>query len=312
MAKGYVEINGRIVQGHPMVYAVPTDFNTKKPKVKTDGTLATAESFFAVATPKGREQHWNQTEWGSRIWNEGQISWPQGEWQMKDFAWKVVDGDSTELNKNMKRPCDHEGFPGHWIISLKAFVGNPTQCFANGKYGQGDILRDPGAIKTGDYCRALFTLKTNGQAPPKTPGLYLTCFGFDMTRAGEEIISGPDAGAMFGQTAPVIPPNAKLDPAVGAPPPATGGYVTPGPPVVQQPQYPPPAPAVMPPAPAIVPPAAPNMGFVQGPPAPPPAPVIYRLHSDGKSYTEDQLKGWGWTPDQINSLPISTGVDVPF
>jgi hypothetical protein len=134
--------------------------------------------------------------------------------------------------------------------------------------------------------------------------MYLNPFGFDMTRAGEEIISGPDAGAMFGQSAPVIPPNAKLDPAVGnVPPPAASA-------------------AIVPPTAAVVvpPPSAPNMGFVAGPPAPPSAgppappaaPVVHRKASNGQQYTEEHLKGFGWTPEQINALPIGTGNDIPF
>jgi hypothetical protein len=300
MANTYIEINGRLVQGHPMIYNSEVDNRTGKPRTKADNiTPADPTMFIAVAVPKTGEQHWNQTVWGRVLHDEATKGWPRGEWQMKDFAWKVTDGDSTELNTKMRRPCDNEGFPGHWIVYGRTSL--PVQCFANGKYGQGDLLRDPKMIKTGDYCRVLIYIKPNGST--QSPGMYLNPFGFDMTRAGEEIISGPDAGAMFGQSAPVIPPNAKLDPAVGNVPPPT---TTPPPPAAS---------AVVAP-----PPSAPNMGFVQGPPAPPSAgppappaaPVVHRVASNGQQYTEEQLKGFGWTPEQINALPIGTGNDIPF
>ena len=311
MANVYIEVNGRLVQGHPMVYNTEVDNKTGRPKTKADNiTPADPTAFMAIAVPKGPEQHWNQTAWGAVLFREGQTGWPRGEWQMKDFAWKITNGDSTELNTKMRRPCDNEGFPGHWVIYARTSL--PIQCFANGKYGQGDLLRDPKMIKTGDYCRVLIYIKPNGSA--QSPGMYLNPFGFDMTRAGEEIISGPDAGAMFGQSPPVIPPNAKLDPAVGAP--LTNPAITPPPPGVS----PQPLAVVPPPAASIVPPpTAPNMGFVAGPPAPPvtgppppppAAPVIYRKATDGRSYTEAQLQGFGWTPEQIAALPTSTGDDA--
>ena len=62
--------------------------------------------------------HWSQTEWGAKIWAHGHAQHPNGAAQRKDFAWKVQDGDSTEVNKKGRRWCDIPGYPGHWVLSF--------------------------------------------------------------------------------------------------------------------------------------------------------------------------------------------------
>src|SRR4051812_30072480 len=72
---------------------------------------------FGVAFPKTPgAQHWASEAWLSAVWALGHAAFPQGHAQRKDFSWKITDGDSTEANTKMKRPCDQEGYPGHWII----------------------------------------------------------------------------------------------------------------------------------------------------------------------------------------------------
>lgn len=272
-----IMVTGRLVSGHPMVYNVPTDLKTGRPRTKADNiTPVDPVAFIAVAVPKGQEQDWKQTEWGAKINNEAITSWSRGEYNMKDFAWKIVDGDSTELNKNMTRPCDKEGYKGHWVLNCQTSLA--VKCYHTGKYGPADQIQNPKEIKTGDYCRVLVRIVGNGQAPPNTPGLYFNPFGFELVRAGAEIVSGPDAGALFGSSAPaVLPPGAQVDPAVAGP---------------------------------VVPPAAPNMGFLN---PPPPEPVREPLYAyQGATYTRSQLLGFGWNQAQIESLPKSMGEEVPF
>jgi len=286
-----IMVTGRLVAGHPMVHTVPTDLKTGKPRTKADNiTPVDPVAFIAVAVPKGQEQHWNQTEWGGKIWQEAVTSWSRGEYNMKDFAWKIVDGDSQELNKNMTRPCDKEGYKAHWILNCQTSLA--IKCYHTGKYGPMDQIQNPKEIKTGDYCRVLIRIVGNGQQPPNTPGLYFNPFGFELVRAGAEIVSGPDAGAMFGGSGPaVLPPGALVDTAVAGPPPQA---VTP-PAAIQPPQ-------------AVTPPQAPNMGFLN-----PPEPVREPLYAyQGKTYTKTQLLGFKWTEAQIATLPLSTGEAVPF
>jgi len=290
-----IMVTGRLVSGHPMIYNVPTDLKTGRPRTKADNiTPVDPVAFIAVAVPKGAETDWKQTEWGAKIYQEAVSGWSRGEYQMKDFAWKIVDGDSQELNKNMTKPCDKEGYKGHWVLNCQTSLG--IKCYHTGKYGPADQIQNAKEIKTGDYCRVLVRIACNGQQPPNTPGLYFNPFGFELVRAGAEIVSGPDAGAMFGGAAPAtVPPGAQLDPAVGAPQP---------PPPVDA--VPPPS-AVPPPVDAIPPPSAPNMGFLN-PPAPPREP-LYSVA--GKAFTKGQLIAAGWNEAQIAALPPSTG-EIPF
>src|SRR5437764_11094603 len=71
---------------------------------------------FGVAFPKTPgATHWANEPWLQGVWNLGHAAFPQGQATRRDFSWKIIDGDSTEANKAMKRPCDQEGYPGHWV-----------------------------------------------------------------------------------------------------------------------------------------------------------------------------------------------------
>lgn len=201
---------GRLVQGHPMVRKVVRDRKTGSPKLSKSGEPM-QEIFFAIAIPKNGETHWNQTEWGQKIDAQAKADWPNGAWQRPDFAWKIVDGDSSVPNKANKIPNQREGFPGHWVVSTKTLFEG-VRCFHAGRYEPWQVIQDKKEIKCGDYVRAVLSIKGNGP-DSESPGIYINPELFELTRAGVEIISddGPDAAAAFGGIAPQLPAGAQID-----------------------------------------------------------------------------------------------------
>lgn len=204
---------GRLVAGHPMDKRNKQDDKTEEIKCFADGRPM-QESFVGLAFPKQGESHWKETEWGAQIYKEAVTGWPRGEYETRDFSWKITDGDSTVPNKKMIAPCTREGYPGHWVIFATTFMD--IKCYHVNKYEPQLQIRDPSQIKRGDYCRLLINVKPNGSS--KNAGMYINPELFELTRAGVEILTGASAVTAFGGTEPVIPDNALLDPAQPAPP----------------------------------------------------------------------------------------------
>lgn len=289
---------GRIVQGHPMERQPVTDDNTGQVKLDQMGQPR-SRIFVAIAIPKAGEQQWNQTAWGQQIHQRAQQDWSNGEWQRNDFHFKVEDGDSQIPNRNGKRNCDREGFPGHWIV--KATTELQVRCYPNGKYDpMTDQITDPSVIKRGDYGRLAVSVKGNG--PSQSPGLYINPTMFSHDFQGEPILGdAPDPGAAFGGAAGAAPSGAM--PVPGAP------TQQPAPPVQQ------PAAPQAPAAPAA--PVQPATDFLNGPGnagAPPAAPAPAapapqapaapeQFNVSGQVFTRDALVAAGWSDDQINALP---------
>lgn len=285
---------GRMVQGHPMEIRNVTDDNGQ-PKINKRGEQQ-QNVFVALAIPKGQEQHWNQTEWGQKIWAAGQAGWPAGEFNAPTFAWKIVDGDSQIPNKKGKRPCDQEGMPGHWILNTSN--GFMPDCFAHQQYGQ-QVMRKE-TFKTGDYVRLIITAQGNG--PSQSPGVYLNLVGCELIQAGQHIVSASsiDGQATFGSVAAQMPANAVIDPNV----PAQQGH---GAPPAGTTQAAPAAQSVAPPPNNA--PVASSAPQTAGNAPPPPAqqqvqPAHDFLMVDGKQYTADQLRAAKWSEDQINALRV--------
>ena len=260
---------GRLVQGS--LYKGQTQDAEGNPMVIKSGPNAgqpRTDYFFAVAIPKGAEQHWNQTDWGSKIWNTGQKSYPNGQANSPTFAWKITDGDSTIPNRAGRKPIDREGFKGHWVVSFSS--GYAPKIFnSNGTAP----ITEPDAVKLGYYVQVLGNCAGNGSS--QQPGIYLNHSMVAHAGFGPEITVGPDPKNVgFGQSPlPVgasATPVGGLAPAAPAPAPAS---VQPHPGFLQ-----PPAPPPAPPAPPV-PPAAPAR--VMLPPA------------QGATY--EQLIGAGWT-----------------
>ncbi len=196
---------GRLVQGS--LYEPQTENFDGKPLTTETGEEKIV-FYLGIAIPKGAETHWNQTEWGQKIYAEGTQSWPKGEYHQPTFAWKVVDGDSTIPNKKMNKPCDKPGHPGNWILNFSSSF--PT------KICQPDatpiVIED--YVKLGDYIAVLGSVKTNGSS--QSPGVYLNHLWVAFYGYGERIVLGVDPkSAGFDKLAP--PPQASSVPVAAQP-----------------------------------------------------------------------------------------------
>lgn len=220
---------------------------------------------------KPGETHWANSALGAIIWAQGHRDHPQAA-QGRDFSWKVTDGDSTEKSAKAKaRPCDKEGYPGHWVFTFRS--GFPIK-FVNAD-GSAYLL-DKGAVKCGDYVQVAGSVVGN---TGKSPGVYLNHTIVSLQGLGEAITGGPDPKTLgFGQGAQPegmmavgslrtgnAPPAAPTPPAGGAPAAPAGGS-TPPPPGGTNP--PPPANNAAPPQ-VPVQPAAGFVGANNGAPPPP-------------------------------------------
>ena len=85
----------------------------------------------------------------AQMQQEANASWPQGQAQRPDFAFKMLDGDAP-ANK------DKEGFAGHYILRFNSSFA--PKCYSKG--GQ-EVITDPNAIKRGYYVRVFGQYKSN-------------------------------------------------------------------------------------------------------------------------------------------------------
>lgn len=283
---------GRLVAGHPMKLEGVTDDNNQ-PKMKADGITQRTEAYFGIAIAKGGEQHWNQTEWGQKIWAAGSQGWPNGEFNAPTFAWKVTDGDSQIPNKNGKKPCDREGYAGHWVLNMT--TGMAVRCFHANHYEPHEQIQQKEAIKPGDYIRVM--LNARGNAPAKSPGVYLNPQLVELTRAGIEIqlSTGPSAAEAFGGSVGALPAGAQIDNNVATP-------------MAQPVAQPATAPLAQPQAAPVTQPAVgvqPAPDFAAGPAATAqPAVAVEEkfLDNNGNAFTRAQLQAAGIADAQINLM----------
>ena len=259
---------GRMIGGS-LYKLYPLKDNQGNPRVDRNGNPLEQISF-GVAIPKAGETHWNQTVWGKQIYDAAVAAWPNGEYNQPSFSWKITDGDSDIPNKNMKKPCDQEGYPGNWVLWFsQGWV--PTVCNADGS----QLLTEENAIQAGYYIQVLMEFASNNARPGNTAGMYLNPKAVALTAYGE-IIQGTASvdtttAGFGGQT---LPEGASLTP-VGqmSPPPQPGAPTAPQAPV----QTPPPQP-----------------DFAAGPPPQPTAPPIQVTAMAG-GQTWEQLQAAGWT-----------------
>lgn len=299
MAKKSIDLlfpPGRFVQGS--LYKPNTTDAEGRPLVVKTGPNAgqtRVDYFIAVAIPKAGEQHWAHTPWGKQIWDLGHGEWPNGQAQRPDFAWKIIDGDSTIPNKNGVKPCDMVGHAGHWVVK---FGGGYAPKIVN-RDGSAAII-EPDAVRPGYYVQVFGNVSSNEST--QTAGLYMNHRIIALSAYGEEITYGPDAAAVgFGQGA--LPAGASAVPLGGMTPPVTTAPPVPGgapSPATASP----PVPGAVATPPPPVPTPAPNNGFVQNaagappPPAatappPPAAPARVMLPAaGGVSYEAHIAAGW--------------------
>jgi hypothetical protein len=316
---------GRIVMGS--LYDPSTTDAEGKPLVVKTGPNAgqpRVNYFFALAIPKGAEPHWAHTAWGQQIWAVGNQAFPNAA-QSPAFAWKIEDGDSQIPNKKGRKPCDNEGWRGHWILKFSG--GFAPKVYQQEGAGYVQVMQKD-FCKPGFFVEVAFSVEGNGSQ--SQPGIYLNHSMVCFRAYGQEITFGPDvASAGFGQSA--LPAGASMTPPAGAIPMPQAPAAAPALPVpVGVPQMPgvPGAPlapanvAYAPPAgvpqvpgapvgsyattaypssPAPIP-VTPNPGFVQVPPpdpapmAPPPAPAApgrqMTAAAQGIPYESYVAQGW--------------------
>ena len=304
---------GRIVMGS-LYDPSTTDAEGKPLVVKKAGPNAgqpRVNYFFALAIPKGAEPHWAHTPWGQQIWNVGNQAFPNAA-QAADFSWKIVDGDSQIPNKRGRKPCDNEGWPGHWVLKFSG--GFAPKVYQQEGAGYVQVMQKD-FCKPGYFVEVAFSVEGNGSQ--SQPGVYLNHSMVCFRAYGPEISFGPDvASAGFG--AAPLPAGASMTPLAGAipmPQAPAAAPTMPLPPGLPQVPGVAPAPlpqggfAPMPSAPAPGAPApipvTPNPGFVQVPPpapmAPPPAPAapVRQMTAAAQGIPYESYVAQGWTDAQL-------------
>lgn len=221
----------------------------------------------------------------------------QGQCTHPNFSWKVMDGDGVD--QNGKPNASKEGFAGHWVVKFGSSFA--PKAYYRGKYDPSQVITDPNAIKRGYFVRVAGTIEGNGNATK--PGVYVNLNMVELAGYGDEIVSGPQAGDVFGG-APVqqaMPPGFRPTPAAAGPSgvPAAPQVAQPGP--VAQPA----APAVsMPVQPAITPnpaflgTAMPTPGAMPTPAASAPG-ISRQMTAKAAGYTFEQMVGAGWTEQAL-------------
>lgn len=259
---------GRIVMGD--LYKPNTTDAEGKPLIVKNGTnqgQPRTNYFFALAIPKGTERAWHETPWGQQIAGVGYAAFPQAA-QSPSFAWKIEDGDSQVPNKRGRKPCDNEGWPGHWILKFSG--GYAPKVYRQDGAGVVQVT-EAGYVKPGYFVQVAASADGNGSQ--SQPGIYLNHQMVCFRAYGDEIVFGmrPEeagfgaaplpAGASMTPTALTVPMPAA---APAAPIQVTPTQVTPNPGFLQVPLPPQTVPAVPvvptpPPSPVVIP-ASPSSG----------------------------------------------------
>jgi len=285
-------------EGNPLV--IKNGPNAGKPRV---------DYFMAIAIPKTDATY---NELWAKIHGEARQAFPslfdaQGNCINPKFAFKVTDGDSQLPNSKGTRPCDREGFAGHWILNFSG--GFAPKCYTA---GGAELINDPNMIKRGYFIRIYGSVKGNGSQ--QQPGVFLNHSMVELVGYGEEIITGPDGRAVFGGApAGALPAGASATPLAPATPMAQPGAApapaaAPAPMAAPAPQAAAPAPAAAPaaqPAPSNVQPAPDFLNPQGAAPAAAPAPAaeVKYLDANGAGpFTEAQLTQAGYTPEMIAGL----------
>ena len=311
---------GRMIGGS-LYKPQPRTDNFGKPKIGKDGKPETGFNF-GVAIPKmPGHTHWAQTDWGAQIRAVGVAASP-GICDTPSFAWKITDGDSQIPNKKNRRPCDQEGYPGHWVMWFGQSWA-PKICNANGT----QELTDPDVAVPGDWVQVFTSVKSN--LPSPTPGVYLNPLAVAFVgyhQNGRIVVSSVDTAAVgFGQAplppgvtatppAQMAPPSAVAVPTAPqyAPPPTVpAAYIPPVPAapntaIFHVPVVPPTMPGAAPAAPGYSPAmtAAPNATYAMTspssvPPPPPPAPAGRAMLPAANGATYEQYVASGWSDAQL-------------
>ena len=276
---------GRLLQGDAFV---PQTKNQQgAPLVVQSGPNAgqpTQKYFIAVGFKKGDPA---TEQFIASLRGVARGAWPQwhdaaGNCTHPRFSSKIMDGDGVD--DNGKPNASKEGFAGHWVVKFSSSY--PPKVYHTGNYRPDQILTDAKLVQRGYFVRVAGTVEGNGNTAK--PGLYVNLNMVELCAQGPVIQTGPDAAAVFGAAAPMLPQGATPMPAAALAP------------------QPMPMAAPMQPQPVQMPMAAPvavqpNHGFVQGPvamPTPVPMPVaapVRQMTAAAGGYTYEQLIAGGWT-----------------
>lgn len=179
-------------EGNPLI--IKTGARAGEPGVKYH---------IAIAIAKKGEQHWATTDWGQQIWNFTHLLFPNGAASSPRFAWKIVDGDSTEPNSKGRKPVDSEGHAGHWILHFNGALA--PRIFRN---NGAQIWEEANAINLGDYVQVYGNISSNNSL--QQPGIYLNYNLINFSGYGERITRGIDPTSVgFGGE---LPPGASIIP----------------------------------------------------------------------------------------------------
>jgi hypothetical protein len=269
---------GRLVAGS-LTKPQTTDMENRPLTVKSGPNAGQprVDYYFAVAIPKGAEQSWAQTEWGQKIYATGVAGFPGGQANSPTFAWKVKDGDSNVPNVKGKKPCDQEGYPGHWIVSMSSGFA-PKTFSANGQQAV-----SPDSIKLGHYVQVFGSVGSNDSQ--MKPGVFINHNMLAHAGFGPEIYAGPDPTSVgFGGTP--LPAGASATPLPGM---ASAANV-PAAAVPAAAALPGMPAAVAAPAPTPIIPVVPNAGILT-----PPAPVAHQMTAKAQGATYEAMVAAGWS-----------------
>jgi hypothetical protein len=196
---------GRMVQGDPFE-AQTKDQQGNALTIKSGPNMGqpTQRYFIAVAF---RKDDPNFPPFYAKLAAQARADWPQlfdaaGNCTHPRFSWKLADGDGVD--DNGKQNSSKEGFAGHWVVKFGSSFA--PRCFHAGHYAPHEQIQDRNAIQRGYFVRVAGTIEGNGIQ--QKPGLYVNLSMVELAGVGPIISSGPDASAVFGGAAPVLPAGA--------------------------------------------------------------------------------------------------------
>lgn len=144
--------------------------------------------------------------------------YPGGQSTLQDFAWKIIDGDSTDAKGKLY--SEREGHAGCLIFRFT--TSYPVKCSQENGGTQVEVPAE--SIKLGSYIRIAGTI-TAGDVT--NPSIFLNMNMVQLVGYGAEIITGPDANTVFSAPAalpvgasatPLAPSAAPVDTGVAAAP----------------------------------------------------------------------------------------------
>lgn len=286
-----ITVGGRLVGGD--VVNGKTEDSEGRPLLIKNGPNAgqpRSEWYVGLAIPKTPNVDWKQEPWGQTLVQVAKAHYPslfdtQGNLvnpQLR-FAFKVTDGDSQIPNTKNVKPCDREGYPGHWVLHFANGFAPKLYQMLPGEASATPL--QPGVeIKGGYYVEVFGSVKSNN-AQGDQSGLFLNVSMVCLRGYGPEIVTGPSVEAAgFGASqiagASATPVGGFGQPAQEQSAPVQQQTVTPATDLVEQPP-------VLP-------------GSEQ---APPPPPVEESYIYNGVTKTKSQwLQMPGWTEAHLANL----------